>query len=168
MAIEKEALIKTKAIFSEDGKHRFLLRRIWDENKKKAAVIMQNPSYADELKGDLSVTKIMNFLIDEGFGCLDIVNLYSFISTDPENLKRNNDLERKDTDKFILKAIEDAEIIIIAWGSDKNKYSARKREVMKLIKEYAIPLKCFKDPDGKMGRHPSRMGNDFELVDFRY
>ena len=48
---------------------------------------MQNPSYADELKGDLSVTKIMNFLIDEGFDCLDIVNLYSYVQQTQKILK---------------------------------------------------------------------------------
>ena len=38
--INQKSTLKTEAVFSDDGKHRFLLRKEWDKTKKSALVIM--------------------------------------------------------------------------------------------------------------------------------
>jgi hypothetical protein len=91
MIIIQEANIKSKVILSKDKRYRYLLERVWNSGKKKATVIMINPIFADELKTDVSVSKLMNFLIDNDFGTLRIVNLYAFISTDPSALSNNSE-----------------------------------------------------------------------------
>ena len=40
--LEKTTVIKSKAIFSDDKKHRLLLRREWDKDKKSAMIVMIN------------------------------------------------------------------------------------------------------------------------------
>ncbi|OEH84664.1 hypothetical protein BHU72_09230 [Desulfuribacillus stibiiarsenatis] len=161
------ATVSSTAVFSsEERVHRYLLTRKWQEEASKATVIMLNPSYADEIKGDLSVMKVMNYLVDEGFGCINVVNLFAYVSPTPESLANNKDAVGNKNDDFIKKAIEDSDMIIIAWGSDKKKYIRRKRAVMSLLKGHEAKIKCFKDKDGKMGRHPSRLGFDLELIDF--
>ena len=44
--------MKTEAVFSEDRRHRYLLRKEWDTKKPKATIIMTNPSTADMLTLD--------------------------------------------------------------------------------------------------------------------
>lgn len=52
--IEETTVIKSKAIFSDDKKHRLLLRREWDNEKKTAMIVMINPNTADTLCMDLT------------------------------------------------------------------------------------------------------------------
>ena len=44
--------LTTEAIFSEDGKKRYLLHKEWDANKKQIAIIMLAPSEADGIALD--------------------------------------------------------------------------------------------------------------------
>lgn len=166
MVIEKQSTVETTVIFSDDQFHRFLLQRKWDENKRKATIIMLNPSFADQIKVDLTVMKVGNYLAEHEYGSLDIVNLFSYISTDPEKLVKNQDLIRRETDDYIVEALKKSDLVIIAWGSDQKKYVTRKREITGIIQKHAGNVKCFKDSQGRKGRHPSRLGNDLDLVDF--
>ena len=45
--------MKSKALFSDDGEHRLLLRREWDKDGKSAMIIMINPNTADTLCMDI-------------------------------------------------------------------------------------------------------------------
>lgn len=84
MILEKS--IKSTAIVSDDGNYRYRLTRVWDNNKQSATVIMLNPSKANELKSDKTVMNLTNFLIDNNFGSVNIVNLFSYMTTDPSKL----------------------------------------------------------------------------------
>jgi hypothetical protein len=76
-----KAAVKTEAIFSDDRKHRYILRKEWDSKKPKATIIMTNPSTADMLTMDYTTLYIMNNIIKLDFGIIDIVNLTSKITT---------------------------------------------------------------------------------------
>jgi hypothetical protein len=52
---------------------------------------MLNPSKADMLKNDKTVMNVNNFLIDENYGSMTVVNLFAYRATDPKNLKYRND-----------------------------------------------------------------------------
>ena len=54
--------IKSKALFSDDGLHRLLLRKEWDKNKKTAMIITINPNTADTLNMDLTTMLVINNL----------------------------------------------------------------------------------------------------------
>lgn len=166
--IETEtATIQSKAIFSIDRKHRYLLERCWDDRKKKATVIMINPSFADELKTDLSILKLMNFLIDHDYGTLRVVNLYAFISTDPSQLKKNPDAVGELNDQYIKESIENTDLIIIAWGVERDKYKVRKNQLKMLLLNSKPTIKGFIDEEGRIGRHPSRI-NKLNLADYSW
>ncbi|MDN8592776.1 DUF1643 domain-containing protein [Paenibacillus sp. 11B] len=164
MTIIQEASIQSKVIFSKDKRHRYLLERVWNSEKKKATVIMINPSFADELKTDVSVCKLMNFLIDNDFGALRIVNLYAFISTDPSALSNNSEAVGELNDQYIECSIADTDLIIIGWGIEKSKYTKRKAYIRNLLKKTNVEIKGFIDNEGRIGRHPSRI-NQFILSD---
>ena len=48
--------LTTVATFSDDNLKRYLLRKIWDENKPKLAIIMLAPSEAAGIELDNTIT----------------------------------------------------------------------------------------------------------------
>ena len=67
--------IKSKAIFSDDKKHRVLLRKEWNRDKKSAMIIMINPNTADTCNYDLTTMLVLNNLNKLDFASVNIVNL---------------------------------------------------------------------------------------------
>ena len=95
-------VMKSKALFSDNGEHRLLLRREWDKNGKAAMIIMINPNTADTLCMDMTTMLVLNNLHKLGFGSVNIVNLYSRIL--PKLSLRFNsydDLIAKECDEII-------------------------------------------------------------------
>ncbi len=60
LATPQKSTLRTEAYFSEDGKHRYLLRKEWEKGKKKAMVIMINPSAADNIVMDHTTMFVVN------------------------------------------------------------------------------------------------------------
>ena len=61
MKTEKSS-IRSKAVFSDDGKHRLLLQKEWVKDKPTAMIIMINPNTADTLTMDLTTMLTINNL----------------------------------------------------------------------------------------------------------
>lgn len=140
--------IKSKAIFSDDKRHRVLLRKEWDRDKKSAMIIMINPNTADTLNYDLTTMLVLNNLNKLDFGSVNIVNLYSRI-TEKLYLRFNSDedLIHDETDKIIEQYASMSDIIIIAWGSvGKNTQRVRERQ-----KEVLERISVHKDKFYKIG-----------------
>jgi hypothetical protein len=133
-----KAVLKTEAIFSDDGCHRYILRKEWDSKKLKATIIMTNPSTADMLTMDYTTLYIMNNIVRLDFGTIDIVNLVSKITT---KLNVKNDLE-VDEENFniICKSAEKSDRVILAWGKlgENNK---KVRDVQDILLERLKPFK---------------------------
>lgn len=143
-------VMKSKALFSDDGEHRLLLRREWDKNGKSAMIIMINPNTADTLCMDMTTMLVLNNLYKLGFGSVNIVNLYSRI-TPKLSLRFNSDddLIAKECDEIIEQYAATSDAIIIAWGSLGNT-SERVRERQADILER---LSKFRNKLYKIGEH---------------
>lgn len=163
-----EKLIKSIAVFSDDDKYRYSLIRVWENEGKKATVIMLNPSRANELKNDRTVMNLSNYLIDNKYRSMSIVNLYAYMTTYPSELKYRNPEFEKYNDEYIIKAARESDVVIIAWGSDCSKYKARKSEVENMLRPYKNKLKCFKDEQGRKPRHPRDLGEKWVLDDYNF
>ncbi len=148
------ATIKSKALFSDNGEHRLLLRKGWDKNKKTAMIIMINPNTADTLNMDLTTMLVINNLNELGFGCVNIVNLYSKIMLKLSlRFNSDGDLIDNDTDKTIEQYATMSDAIIIAWGSVGNnsqRVRERQKDIWKLLEPYANKLYQI----GEEGYHP--------------
>lgn len=168
MATLVKSTLKREALLSDDGNYRYVLHNSWDESKDNLAVIMLNPSKADELKLDKTVMNLNNFAVDNDFGSLTIVNLYAFMATEPKDLKYRNDYYERDNDEHIVTVANYADTIIVAWGSDSKKYVSRKREVEALLIPYAEKLKCFVDKQGRMPRHPRDLSEEWDIVNYEF
>lgn len=94
-------ILRSKAMFSDDGEHRLLLRREWDKNGKTAMIIMINPNTADTLCMDMTTMLVLNNLYKLDFGSVNIVNLYSKIM--PKlSLRFNSDEDLIDNETDML------------------------------------------------------------------
>lgn len=157
MAITEKSTIKTEVVFSDDRKHRFLLRKEWDRSKKKATVIMVNPSYADAMLFDQTTMYVVNNLHRLDFGGVDIVNVFSSLDGKPSV---NEHIEKENLECILASAAK-ADTIIIAWGKagDASKAVLRQQEYM--MKQ----LEPFRDKLMTLGFHPlaPRMRAQWEL-----
>lgn len=146
--------LKSKALFSDDGEHRLLLRKEWDKNKKSAMVIMINPNTADTLNMDLTTMLVINNLNTLGFGSVSIVNLYSRIMKKLSlRFNPDEDLIANETDAVIEQYSTLSDAIIIAWGSIGNnsqRVRERQQELLKRLAAYENKLYQI----GKEGYHP--------------
>lgn len=161
-------ILRSKAMFSDDGEHRLLLRREWDKNGKTAMIIMINPNTADTLCMDMTTMLVLNNLYKLDFGSVNIVNLYSKIM--PKLSLRFNsdeDLIDNETDSIIEQYAAMSDAIIIAWGSiGNNSQRVRKRqaELLDVLKPYANKLYKI----GEEGYHPltPAVRNNWELFPY--
>ncbi len=162
---EETTIIKSKALFSDDGLHRFLLRKEWDNQKKSAMIIMINPNTANTVNMDLTTVLTINNLNKLGFGSVSIVNLYSRIM-EKLSLRFNSDedLLESDTDRIIEQYAAMSDAIIIAWGcvgNNSQRVRERQLELLELLKNHANKLYKI----GEKGFHPltPAVRNSWEL-----
>ena len=152
-----KATLKTEAIFSEDRRHRYLLRKEWNYKKPKATIIMTNPSTADMLTMDYTTLYIMNNIVKLDFGAIDIVNLVSKMTT---KLDVSKDLEPKPNAEnidFIVKSAEKSDKVIIAWGKlGENNKKVRDAQdyLLERLKPFMSKLCVIADEKGGSGFHP--------------
>lgn len=66
------------------GDYRYLLTREWDSQGKIVTFIMLNPSRADALLNDPTITRCLNFARSWGYGRLEVVNLFAYRTPQPE------------------------------------------------------------------------------------
>lgn len=160
--------MKHNACFDDEENpvFRYSLTRQWDKDKNKATIIMLNPSIGNVLKNDLSINRCINFCIDNNFGSLEVVNLYAFIETDSKKLAGKKEFIGSENDKYIQAAVESADTVIVAWGSNK-KYQNRKKDVWNLFLDER-PVYYFEDNSNrKRPVHISRLANGFSLKKFK-
>lgn len=158
------AHIFNESIFSDDGNHRYLLTRVWNNELPSVTIIMLNPSYADELMWDWSSMRIMNYIVGcKKYGGIDIVNLFSCIEKDSERLTQYKQKFDDNTDKYINKVIEKNSDIIIAWGVNKNR-KTRIKTIKKFIKKYNNKnIFRLVDEDDEI-KHISVVSNHFKII----
>ena len=128
--ITETTTIQCQAVFSEDRKHRFLLQKIWNTEKPKATIIMINPNQADLIRTDATTMLVINNLDKLGFGSVDIVNLYSVITSKISfRFTPDEELLETENDAIVLESAKTSDQIIIAWGSvGVNSERVRKRQ----------------------------------------
>lgn len=163
---EETAIIESKVIMSDNDLYRYLLTRTWEVNKPKATVIMLNPSKANMLKTDKTIMNVTNYLIENDYGSMTIVNLFAYMATDPKFLSQRDEAYESINNGFLIEAFENSDVIIIAWTRDN--YKTRKKEVIKLLGDYQRKVKCFQDSEGRKPRHPRDLGDKWTLVDYEF
>lgn len=120
--------------FSPCRKYRYSLTHEWDDlfERKEIAFIGLNPSTADELTLDPTLTRIRGFCQSWGFNTFHMLNIFAFRSTDPKGLKVTQDPIGPENNE-VLKAFGDKGIpLVFCWGNH-GAYLDREAQVFQLL-----------------------------------
>ncbi|MFF2499577.1 DUF1643 domain-containing protein [Peribacillus sp. NPDC058075] len=156
------------ASFDETRTFRYSLTRIWDSKKEKVVFIGLNPSTADEVKDDPTLKRCINFAKrwhNGKYGSLEMVNLFSYRSTDFDMLKNFDNPIGIENDKYLLNAVRNASLVVIAWG-EKGIYRNRHIEVLKLFKVANIPVYCLDILKCGQPKHPLYAKKELTPISF--
>lgn len=126
------------ALISECGTFRYRLWRRWDSKLAPLGFVMLNPSTADASEDDHTIRKCIGFAKRLGYGAIEVVNLYAFRATDPENLRVAGYPVGPDNDAHIEWVAAHTEgQLICAWGSNAKGH-ARAEEVLGCIRQWGV------------------------------
>lgn len=162
-------MLKSDAYFSADRLHRYWLLRVWDEYLPVCANIGFNPSKADEIRNDNTVSKDIEFARRLGYGALLKLNVHAFRSTDPGALFECADpTGPENTPRDLLRYCVDshASIVIATWGMLADgvvHWQKHLSEIMNIFPE----LHCFGRTKSGAPRHTSRIAYSTQLEKFK-
>lgn len=150
------------ATFSSDRRYRYRLWR-WAMGSPEHRVVFVglNPSKADEVDNDTTISKCVEFARRWGFGAIDMVNLFALVSTDPSGLLTAADPIGPGNDEVLADAFDNAHRIVWAWGSHNRAVNALVQKRISGSPWLNIRKRC---EVGTLGhtqdgspRHPSRL-----------
>ena len=117
--------------------YRYQLARWWGPDPRVLLWILLNPSLADATHTDRTLEKCMQFTKREGYQRLQIVNIFAFRSTDPDNLRSTADPVGPHNKHYVLQAAAGADRIIIGWGNHAT-LRGQDREMLTWLAPYQL------------------------------
>ena len=148
-------------IFSHDRKYRYVLWRIWNLRRPILLQIGLNPSKANEMIDDPTITRGIVRADNENFGGFLMANLYAYVSTQPEVLLKNGDYIGEYTDYYLKQMIEISEKQLCGWGSFKP-VKHRASIVLSMIKDpYCLGVNADGQP-----KHPLYVGYKVPMIKY--
>ena len=138
------------ALFSDCGKYRYTLRRVWDSALDSLVVIGLNPSTADETQDDPTIRRCIGFARRERFGGILMLNLFAYRSTDPKVLGRVTNPIGPLNDQAIDGAC-DGKTVLVAWGA-RGCLHNRDQDVLKML--YGQKVVCLGFTQAGQPCHP--------------
>ena len=152
--------MKSAAEFSACRKYRYVLWRTWDETLPLVMIIGLNPSTADAVNNDPTITRCINFAKTWGYGGLYMTNLFAYRATDPQVMKAQTEPIGVDNDFWLKKLAKDADKVIAAWGNNGS-YLNRSASVSNMFSNlYCIGVNKSGEPEHplyiKADRRPIR------------
>ncbi|RTX70530.1 DUF1643 domain-containing protein [Mammaliicoccus sciuri] len=151
-----KSVLETEAIFSEDKMHRYLLKKTWDIDKEVLTIITMYPHYDGVINVDLTTQLIINKVAEKDeYGGVNFINLFSNIDT-PINLKHIENSHDKHTDIHIMKAVKEADSVLLAWGSYGKKPLVENRvnDVLDMLKPHSKKINILTNPQTNEIMHP--------------
>ncbi|MDR0990356.1 MAG: DUF1643 domain-containing protein [Propionibacteriaceae bacterium] len=138
------------AVLSDDGLYRYRLTRQWDDQGRLGVFVMLNPSTADAERDDPTIRRCIGFCKSWGLGSLEVVNLYAYRATKPNELLRVSDPVGPENDWYLIDALSRADVAIAAWGN----HGKRERVTQVIALPGADRLECLGTTKAGTPRHP--------------
>jgi hypothetical protein len=139
------------AEFSECGRYRYQLWRIWDESLPKVMCIGLNPSKASTVKNDNTITILSIILKKLGYGGFYMMNMFAWISSNPKDLLSCYDPIGDNTVR-LQDVATGCQEVIFCWGNFKQA-EARINHVVPMFPA----AKCFGHNKNGTPFHPRAM-----------
>src|SRR5690625_4549582 len=141
MLKESTTAIDVTFLESDDGKHRYATKRVWDGESALVTVLTLYPTINNSVENDLMNFFITSIIYLLEYGGYYIVNLFSEKLVDKKEYKYLSD---EVNDEIIVNSVKDSELIILAYGSMPKK-SKRVRErldgLLDLLKQKKLDKK---------------------------
>lgn len=157
------------AVFSVNKLFRYRLDRFWnDERPGKCCFIMLNPSTADAVITDPTISRCVNFAKSWGYGALSIVNLFAYRTPYTRILETvKGDIVGPDNNMYISQEVnhDKCGLIVAGWGNTGGNYPERIKEVMALITDKNVM--CFGLTKLEQPIHPLYVPRDATLTYYR-
>lgn len=125
------------AEFSDCGKYRYKLWRIWDEKLPVVMCIGLNPSRANSEKNDNTINILIRVLGQLGYGGFYMMNLFAWISSKPEDLLTCAD-PVGENDAKLIEVSNECDEVIACWGNFKQAVE----RIKEVLPQYPT-AKCF-------------------------
>lgn len=126
--------VKSWAVFSPCKAYRYVLARMWDENKLPALFVMLNPSTADEFHNDPTVERCERRARALGYGGFMVCNLFAYRNTDRGVLLSLDSPVGSENDAYIAATVVKAGIVVCGWGT-WGKLHDRDQQVLGIIRQ---------------------------------
>ena len=150
------------ALFSPCGLYRYNLTRTWDSSLPQVFWIMLNPSTADSITNDHTISKVVKFSSLAGFGRLTVLNLFAYRTPYPTALfeahKEGIDIIGPENNKFLQAPAMVGASVVLAWGNHGH-FLNRGEEVLKW---YSKPM-LLKETKSGQPAHPLMLPYSLEL-----
>lgn len=146
-----KSIMKTEVTYDDEMKNKYIVRKEWDKNKRKAFILMKNAGQADEIVQDQTTMYVVNNLAKLDYGSVIIMNLYPSIE--------GQDLNESATENLMCVQEEvtkvDDVIIAVGTGIESNKEALKRLHMIMAIlldkKANILQIAC---PKGRSGFHP--------------
>lgn len=145
--------LETDAVISQDGRYRYLLRRVWDYAKPRVLFVMLNPSTADAHEDDATIRSCVRLASGAGYGSMEVVNLFGYRATNPAELQNvSNPIGPANADVGDV-AINRCDLVICAWGTH-HMAERRAREMVSWVKGWKPAAYCLGTTKSGAPKHP--------------
>ena len=124
------------AIFSPDRRYRYWLEARLSDADGICMFLMLNPSTADEMKSDPTVTRAKGFARSWGYGTLWVCNIFALRATQPAVLRKDPEPVGADNDDYILRSARRSDEVVCAWGNH-GEHLDRGAQVMSMLESQA-------------------------------
>lgn len=155
------------AIISDDGVYRYVLWRRWDDGPR-LTYAMINPSTADAAKDDATIRRCINLAKRDGYGAIDVVNLFAFRTSKPKIMleahKKGLDICGPENKQWIFDVLSTSELAVAAWGAWWTGVPVAHRPPRLNFEQFArdmhVPLRCLGRSKDGSPRHPLMVEKD--------
>jgi hypothetical protein len=157
------------ALFSDDWKHRYLLgRRFQGGDSAPVLWCMLNPSKADASIDDATIRRVRGFSEDWGFKRFEVVNLYSLVETNAQDMLRVDFGQRIGPSNTMIQvqALQSAALVVVAWGANMEGEDAHWRAFIDLVHDYKHKPFCLGRTAAGHPKHPLRLARNTPLEPF--
>lgn len=156
--------MKRTAQISPCGKFRYRFGRAWAD-AKPLVFVMLNPSTADADVEDATIRRCVRFAHAHDFGGIDVVNLFAYRATKPEDLRRAGYQVGPENDQHIVDAVRGAGAVCFAGGSNVAGLE-RPQVVLPLIRAQAVEPQCLCIKRSGYPQHPLMLPSNCRLQPF--
>lgn len=160
-----KSILKTEVIYDDEMKNKYVVKKEWDKNKRKAFILMKSAGLTDEIVQDQTTMYVMNNLTKLGYGSVVIMNIFPSLEGKDTNGSSTENL------KFVQEEVTKVDDVIIAVGTGiETSKEALKRlnMIVAILLDKKANILQIESPKGRRGFHPlyPAVKNEWKLVPY--